>query len=296
MSRQKLSEVLTRRKQLNKTSGASVAIATPKSVRADANRLELEKELLGESSSDRRSAQSVSVKAPPAKRSSKYEEETEEEDMSNNELEYSEEEDAINLDEPVAKPVVVPEPAPIVKTPKPKGRPSKHLQKEEPVISKEMPVVSIKEPAVQKQEEPQETGLPDAVISRLIKKAEIGGTASEVVGAVRECMEAIVSEVVPDGTALTHSHIQRMVEHHFKNEEDLPEDVTIPATVFVNFARPLFLAKNSSWRRDAVMLLHLYAEAYVIKMLKCADMIAATSKRSRVTDLDLQVAYEIYNA
>jgi len=78
-------------------------------------------------------------------------------------------------------------------------------------------------------------------------------------------------------------------------EDDLPEDVVIPHPTFVSIAKAIFAAKNGGFRRDAIILLHLYVEAYVIKMVRAADMIAATNKRSRCQGVDLQLAFAIHN-
>ena len=117
-----------------------------------------------------------------------------------------------------------------------------------------------------------------------------------MVETVRELIDTIINECVKDNGMLTNNDVYGMVQARFKGgEDDLPEDVVIPHPTFVSIAKAIFAAKNGGFRRDAIILLHLYVEAYVIKMVRAADMIAATNKRSRCQGVDLQLAFAIHN-
>ena len=130
---------------------------------------------------------------------------------------------------------------------------------------------------------------------KLIKSTNIS-CASDVIETSKEIVQQVIEECVRVGGPLSSSDVLGLVNFHFKNgEASLPEEIVIPSAVFERFAKPIFQSKNGSYRRDAMYILHLFVEAYIIKMIQAADMIAASNKRSRVTGADVTVAFHIYN-
>lgn len=138
--------------------------------------------------------------------------------------------------------------------------------------------------------------IPKASLLRLLRSSGVSGMNSDVIIASKEVLENILNTVIQEGVCLTSDKIRQHITEHFKEGEDeLPEEVQIAPTAFDRFVRPFFQAKQASFKRDASYLLHLFCEAYLIKMVRGADMIAACSKRSRISGGDIAVAYHIYN-
>lgn len=146
-------------------------------------------------------------------------------------------------------------------------------------------------------------GLPHAVLLRLCKNNNKYKVSSDITEATAELLEELVKYNCRPNSILTIDHINHCISKDFKNpEEELPEEVVIPPATFQRFALRILQGVNCTAKRDALFLLHLYCEAYLLKMLKAAEMITMACKKTnstsnipRITPIELTVAFHIYN-
>ncbi len=140
--------------------------------------------------------------------------------------------------------------------------------------------------------------LPRQTMKRLIKKVEIQYMAEDILETAEEVMFELITNVVTNPAnngVITGSFMHKLIATEFKNgEDDLSEDPLLTPNCFQRFITPILQANHCTIKRDAVLLLHLYAESYLMKMVKAADMVASASKRSRVCGVDLTVAFHIH--
>ena len=142
--------------------------------------------------------------------------------------------------------------------------------------------------------------IPKALLVRLIKSSGVQGICSDVIDTSKEIIENIIQDTIKNAGitgVFKSSHVNEMIEKNFKEgDAALPEDITISPQIFDAFIRPHFVKANISYKRDASYIFQLYCEAYLIKMLRAADMVAGSAKRSRIQGSDLTVAYYIFNS
>ena len=201
-----------------------------------------------------------------------------------------------------------------------RGRPSKSSltakQASSPVLQPQTPA-PIKQPIVTldsqgifeesnnneetEEDAPQETTgkiLPRQTIRRLIAKADIKHMASDILDTAEEVLAELISDVVinpANNGVITGGFMHKLINNEFRNEEDeLPDEPLLTPNCFQRFITPILQSNARTIKRDAVLLLHLYAEAYLVKMVRAADMVASASKRSRVCGDDLTVAFHIH--
>jgi histone H3/H4 len=143
---------------------------------------------------------------------------------------------------------------------------------------------------------PTPGSIPRSQMMKLLKSADVQSLSSDCLDTAIDTFGAIIEECIkPDGM-LASSDVLQFVQYHFNNgEDDLPEDVILPPTVFKDFALPFFKEKKAGFRRDAIMLLHLFAEAMIRKITIAADMIASVCKRKIIKGEDFTVAFTIYS-
>ena len=140
--------------------------------------------------------------------------------------------------------------------------------------------------------------LPRQSIARLIKSTGVAGAGSmDMIEATREILQEVVQDSVKNVNAINGELVGRLIESHFASEADLPEDVCIAPTAFDRFVRAIIAEQDHpiAFKREASYIFHLFCEGYLIKMIKGADLVASSSKRSRIQGGDLTVAYHIYN-
>jgi len=145
--------------------------------------------------------------------------------------------------------------------------------------------------------EKEQEGLPRASIIRLVKTLNLQSITKDLIDACVEIIENCVQETKVDNKTLTYNDIHAIILRDFKDaENELPEETQISAPAFTRFVTPILKKSNCGMKRDAFFLFHLYCEAFLLKMLKAAEVIATVSgKRTRVQGTDLSVAYHVYN-
>ena len=143
--------------------------------------------------------------------------------------------------------------------------------------------------------EKEELLLPKQSLIRLIKSTGLQHLSADVIEASIEILQSIVENTIIPGGSVTTDVINKHIEKHFASEKDLPEETFLTAPVFQKFVLSFYTPKSATIKRDAFFLLHLYSEAYLLKMISAADIIASSSKRARIQGADLTVAYHIYN-
>jgi histone H3/H4 len=143
--------------------------------------------------------------------------------------------------------------------------------------------------------EKEELVLPKQSLIRLIKSTGLQHLSADVIEASIEILQSIVETTIIPGGSVTTDVINKHIEKHFATEKDLPEETFLSAPIFQKFVLSFYTPKSATIKRDAFFLLHLYSEAYLLKMIQAADIIASSSKRARIQGADLTVAYHIYN-
>lgn len=130
----------------------------------------------------------------------------------------------------------------------------------------------------------------------LIKGSGVESITKDVIDACFEVLEQVIETAIGKRSNFSINDATNMITNQFKNgEEDLPEEVTINTASFQKFASSIFTKHKCSVRREAFFMLHLYCEAYLIKMMKAASVVAKNNSRSRVQGGDLAVAYYIHS-
>ena len=140
--------------------------------------------------------------------------------------------------------------------------------------------------------------LPKQSLIRLLRSSEVTSLNADVIDVSKEVLENIIQDAIKhiSNSIIRSDDIAQLINYHFEQgEESLPMDVTVPPTAFDRFLRSICDAHKVAYKRDAAYLFHLYCEAYLIKMVKAADMVAVSAKRARVQGSDLTIAYHIYN-
>lgn len=139
-------------------------------------------------------------------------------------------------------------------------------------------------------------GIPRASIIRLVKTLGFQSISKDLIDACVEVIENLIEETKVENKTLNYNDIHAIILRDFKNaENELPEETQISAPAFTRFVSPILQKSNCGLKRDAFFLFHLYCEAYLLKMLKAAEVIALSGKRTRVQGSDLTVAYHVYN-
>ena len=144
-------------------------------------------------------------------------------------------------------------------------------------------------------EEKESPLLPKQSLLRLIKSSGIQHISADVVDTSIEVLQNIIESSIVANKVSTTETINQLIFRDFGGDEHLPEEAILPAATFQRFVNTFYQLQNSSIKRDAFFLLHLYCEAYLVKMIKAADIVASNNKRSRLQGADLTVAYHIYN-
>ena len=144
-------------------------------------------------------------------------------------------------------------------------------------------------------EEKESPLLPKQSLLRLIKSSGIQHISADVVDTSIEVLQNIIESSIVANKVSTTETINQLILKDFGGDEHLPEEAILPAATFQRFVNTFYQLQNSSIKRDAFFLLHLYCEAYLVKMIKAADIVASNNKRSRLQGADLTVAYHIYN-
>jgi histone H3/H4 len=144
-------------------------------------------------------------------------------------------------------------------------------------------------------EEKESPLLPKQSLIRLIKSSGIQHISADVVDTSIEILQNIIESSISANKVSTAETINNLIIKDFGDDKHLPEEAVLPAATFQRFVNSFYLLQNSSIKRDAFFLLHLYCEAYLVKMIKAADIVASNNKRSRIQGADLTVAFHIYN-
>ncbi len=143
---------------------------------------------------------------------------------------------------------------------------------------------------------PTPGSIPRSQMMKLLKSADVQSLSSDCLDTAFDTLGAIIEDCIKPDAMLASSDVLQFVQYHFNfGEDDLPEDVILPPTVFKDFAMPFFKEKKAGFRRDAIMLLHLFAEAMIRKITIAADMIASVCKRKIIKGEDFTVAFTIYS-
>ncbi len=133
---------------------------------------------------------------------------------------------------------------------------------------------------------------------RLLKASGVGGLFADAIESSKEILQQIIEELCAQTTTgvINIDLVNKNINRHFKNgENDLPEDVYISPSTWDRYAKTITDKKGGiTIRRDASFLLQLYCEGYLLKMVKAAEMVAASSKRGRISGGDLAIAFHIY--
>ena len=191
-----------------------------------------------------------------------------------------------------------------------RGRPARSSQKQvekfdERVVEKqvEKSVEKQVEKQVEKSPRSEESSAADDILNksslvRLLKASGVGGLFADAIDSSKEILQQIIEELCDQSTTgiINIELINKNINKHFKNgENDLHQDVYISPSTWDRYAKTITDKKGGfTIRRDASFLLQLYCESYLNKMVKAAEMVAASSKRARISGGDLAVAFHIY--
>ena len=135
------------------------------------------------------------------------------------------------------------------------------------------------------------------MIVRLLKTTEVQSISSDVIDAVKEVMTTIVKDLCTFASSgiisdeKLNSYILKFVNDL---DKDIPSDTVIPPANFERFAKPIFEENNCGLKRNTFFFFQQFVELLVVKLMSKADMVAGVAKRSRVTSVDLLVAMHIY--
>lgn len=143
--------------------------------------------------------------------------------------------------------------------------------------------------------------LPRSTLLRLSRSCGVTHVSTDVVPAIRELMGMMVSSILNDiskssNNVLQTSYINQLINNKFKDGEGiLSDDTFISNSAFGRFVAPMFQKSQTVVKKDALILLQFYCEAYVMKLVQAGDMIASSGRRARVQGSDITIAYEIHN-
>ena len=178
-----------------------------------------------------------------------------------------------------------------------RGRPRlTESEKAEKVAEKVEKSEKIEKSVATKQED--EDILNKSSMVRLLKASGVVGLFADAIDSSKEILQQIIEELCDQSTTgvINIDLVNKNINRHFKNgENDLPQDVYISPSTWDRYAKSTTDKKGGiTIRRDASFLLQLYCEGYLLKMVKAAEMVAASAKRTRISGGDLAIAYHIY--
>lgn len=139
-------------------------------------------------------------------------------------------------------------------------------------------------------------------MTSLLKHSGVGGsTGPEVISASHQICEEIIENALDLIKAfgkefITGEHVMNIINKHFnEGEKDLIEESFISPQSFNQMLASKLTKINYKIKRDAVYILQLYTESYLLKLISAADLIASSSKRARINATDLSIAFHIRN-
>jgi len=138
--------------------------------------------------------------------------------------------------------------------------------------------------------------LPKQSLMRLVRSSGIQSASSDIIEVTKEVLENVIVDAIKGRRQLINDDVNDLVDTVFKEgDQELPQDASIPQASFERFLRVICAREGCNYKRDVIYIFQLYCEAYLIKMIKAADLVAGSGKRSRVQGSDLTIAYHIYN-
>ena len=139
---------------------------------------------------------------------------------------------------------------------------------------------------------------PRTSFLKLIKNSGAESIATPVVDTIRDIsldfLNYMFDMLTEMKSQIESSDVKHFIELFVEDFNELPETVVLSSSIFERCILEICNQRKIKIKRDAVATTHELLELVLQKVIKGAVLIADNSRRRRVTEREIEIAYEIY--
>ena len=139
---------------------------------------------------------------------------------------------------------------------------------------------------------------PRTSFLKLIKLSGAESIATPVVDTIRDVcldfMNYMFDMLTEFKKNIESSDIKHFIELFIKDFNELPETVILSQNIFERCILEICNQRKIKIKRDAVSITQEFLELVLSKVIKGSILIAENSRRRRITEREIEIAYEIY--
>jgi hypothetical protein len=139
---------------------------------------------------------------------------------------------------------------------------------------------------------------PRTSFLKLIKQSGAESIATPVVDTIRDVcldfMNYMFDMLTEFKKNIESSDVKHFIELFIEDFNELPQSVILSQNIFERCILEICNQRKIKIKRDAVSITQEFLELVISKIIKGAILIADNSRRRRITEREIEIAYEIY--